>query len=208
MISGALRAAGVTVIGVEIRTGTRFDAGPVEQLDDAIQAWRWVRANAGDLGVDPERIGVAGFSSGATLALMVGTRGLGDPFAPLPADRFARRYPAAVIAMGACAAPAAPDEDGYFRRTVARWGAVASYDPTALVAAGQPPLLEIHGTEDDFCPFAAARTFVDRYKAAGNAGTLAPVSGAVHFFPFFDRPGQADARRAVATALKEWGWVP
>lgn len=206
VIPGALRSDGVMVIGVELRTGSRFDAGPVEQLDDAVRAYEWVRTHAAELGVDSARIGVAGFSSGATLALMVATRGLGEALAPLPRAT-PRRYPAAVIAMGACADPAGPSEDGYFRRTVARSGPLATYSPPALVASGQPPLLAIHGTEDEFCRFAETRGFVERYRGAGNEATLASVNGGVHFFPFFDRPGQAEARRAIGAALRRWGWV-
>lgn len=44
------------------------------QLDDAQRAVRWVRANAATYGVDPERIGAYGHSSGGTLAAMLGVR--------------------------------------------------------------------------------------------------------------------------------------
>ena len=50
VIPATLREAGVTVVGVELRTGSRFDAGPLEQLDDAIAAYRWVLANGTALG--------------------------------------------------------------------------------------------------------------------------------------------------------------
>ena len=52
------------------------------QLDDVQQAVRWVRANAATYGVDPERIGAYGHSSGGTLAAMLGvleTRDDSDP---------------------------------------------------------------------------------------------------------------------------------
>jgi acetyl esterase/lipase len=206
VISGELRSAGVTVIGVEFRTGSRFDAGPVEQLDDAIKAFEWVRANAGSLGIDSTRIGVAGFSSGATLALMLATRGLADVSRPLrPGVR--RAYPAAVIAMGGCADPLAPGEDGYFKRAVSTVGPAEGFSPASLIARGQPPVLAIHGTEDEFCPFAATQAFVTRSASLGNDAVLARVAGAVHFFPFFDRSGQAEARRALGAALQRWGWT-
>lgn len=205
VISGALRGAGVTVIGVEFRTGSRFDAGPVEQLDDAIKAFEWVRANAGSLGVDSTRIGVAGFSSGGTLALMLATRGTADVTRPVSAGT-RRVFPAAAIVMGACPDPMAPGEDGYFRRAVSTSGPAERYSPMALVARGQSPVLAIHGTEDEFCPFAATQAFVARAAGVGTDAVLARVAGAVHFFPFFDRSGQAEARRALGEALVRWGW--
>ena len=40
-------------------------------VDDCVQAFRWVRANAGELNVDREQIAVAGDSAGANLATVV-----------------------------------------------------------------------------------------------------------------------------------------
>jgi acetyl esterase/lipase len=205
VISGALRGAGVTVIGVEFRTGSRFDAGPVEQLDDAIKAFEYVRMNASSLGVDSTRIGVAGFSSGGTLALMLATRGTADVSRPVSSGS-PRTFPAAAIVMGACPDPMAPGEDGYFRRAVSKSGPPQGYSPIALVARGQPPVLAIHGTDDEFCPFSATQAFVTRAAGLGTDAVLARVAGAVHFFPFFDRSGQAEARRALSEALMRWGW--
>jgi acetyl esterase len=52
-------------------------------LDDAWKAASWVYANAAELGIDQERIGVGGDSVGATLATIVGRKGrdVGTPFA-------------------------------------------------------------------------------------------------------------------------------
>ncbi len=49
------------------------DAWPA-QLDDAQRAVRWVRAHADEYGVDPDRVCSYGWSSGATLAAMLGVR--------------------------------------------------------------------------------------------------------------------------------------
>jgi acetyl esterase/lipase len=45
------------------------------QLHDAKAAVRWIRAHAGELGVDPTRIGVWGESAGGQLAALLGTTG-------------------------------------------------------------------------------------------------------------------------------------
>jgi acetyl esterase/lipase len=204
-VVGALRANGVAVIAVEYRTGSRFDAGPVEQYEDALAALAYVRRNASRLGLDGNRIGVAGFSSGAGLALLLGTRGVGaERPAPPPARR---EYPAAVIVTGTCVAPAGPREDGYFRKMVRQVGTPEDYSPMDLVAGGQPPTLLLHGTRDEYCAFEDVEAFATRSRAAGNATTLSAVAGATHFFGFYHRPGQAQMRSAIAEALAAWGWV-
>src|SRR5262245_32064406 len=44
------------------------------QLDDAQRAVRWIRANAAAYGVDPERVGAYGHSSGGHLSALLGLR--------------------------------------------------------------------------------------------------------------------------------------
>jgi acetyl esterase len=59
--------SGAAVIGVDYRLAPEhpFPA----PLDDCVAAIRWIRAAAGDLGVDPARVVLAGDSAGANLAL-------------------------------------------------------------------------------------------------------------------------------------------
>jgi acetyl esterase/lipase len=45
------------------------------QLEDCKAAIRWLRAHAGEFGIDPNRIGVWGASAGGNLAALVGTTG-------------------------------------------------------------------------------------------------------------------------------------
>ncbi len=58
----------VASIDYRLLPGSRYPA----QVEDSKCAIRWVRANAEDLGVDPDRIAVMGGSAGGHLAMMVG----------------------------------------------------------------------------------------------------------------------------------------
>jgi acetyl esterase/lipase len=202
-----LRRLGLVVVSVEYRTGSRFDAGPIEQAEDARLALEYVQRNADRLRVDPDRIGVAGFSSGAGLALWLGTRGYSAH--PLNTDVVAteRRYPAAVITSGVCVDPAGPKEDGYFRKRVSERASVRLFSPIDLIAAGQPRTLMIHAAKDEYCDFTDAERFSVMAGAVGNDVRFVPVPNATHFFGFYDRSGQAIMRNAIEDALAHWGWL-
>jgi acetyl esterase/lipase len=60
-----LNPYGISVIGLKYRTGRPLEVS----LSDAQRAVRYVRAHAEEWGIDPNRIGIAGQSAGANLAL-------------------------------------------------------------------------------------------------------------------------------------------
>lgn len=66
-----LNARGVAAFVLQYRLGPRYHH-PIE-LGDAQRAIRTVRANAAQWGIDPQRIGVCGFSAGGHLASTAGT---------------------------------------------------------------------------------------------------------------------------------------
>jgi acetyl esterase/lipase len=202
-----LRRLGLVVVSVEFRTGSRFDAGPIEQAEDARAAFEYIERNAARFRIDPDRIGVAGFSSGAGLALWLGTRGYSAHALDTDVAATARRYPAAVITSGVCVDPAGPKEDGYFRKRVSAHAPVRLFAPIDLIAAGQPRTLMVHAANDEYCDFADAQRFSVMSGAVGNDVKFVPVPNAKHFFGFYDRAGQAIMRTAIEDALARWGWL-
>ncbi|KOU31820.1 hypothetical protein ADK53_23835 [Streptomyces sp. WM6373] len=73
LLHGAVLAAGLALVSIDYRHS--LEAPFPAQLHDVKAAIRYVRAFAGDLGVDPDRIGVWGESAGGHLAALAGLVG-------------------------------------------------------------------------------------------------------------------------------------
>src|SRR5687768_1583264 len=81
-----LTAAGYTAFVVTHRAAPRFHFP--DAVNDAQRAVRFVRQNAAHYGIDPNRIGALGASSGGHLVSMLGaTDGKGTPDSPDPAEQ-------------------------------------------------------------------------------------------------------------------------
>jgi acetyl esterase/lipase len=86
---------GYTVLAVRHGSSPRYTIP--EAVADVRRAVRYVRLNAEELGIDPNRLGVMGMSAGGHLSLMLGTTGDdGDAKAADPVDRESSRVQAVV----------------------------------------------------------------------------------------------------------------
>jgi len=72
-VGQALNRYGLTVFVLKYRLA--HDEGSPYKIDDAVadvrRSIRWVRAHAGDYGIDPHRLGIMGFSAGGELVSLV-----------------------------------------------------------------------------------------------------------------------------------------
>jgi acetyl esterase/lipase len=89
-IANWLNTLGISVFVVQYRVGPRYHH-PIE-LGDAQRGVRFVRAHAADFRIDPDHIGLMGFSAGGHLAASVATHfDAGNPTATDPIDRVSCR---------------------------------------------------------------------------------------------------------------------
>ena len=137
------------------------------QLLDAQRAIRWVRAHAADYGIDPNRIGMIGFSAGGHLTAMASTSfDPGNPAASDPIERVSSRpdfavlgYPAIDIgargwnALGL--AGANPTE-----------ATKRALSPALNVTARTPPTFIFHTTTDELVSPRNATLYYDALRAA------------------------------------------
>jgi acetyl esterase/lipase len=91
-----LNSLGVTGVVLRYRLGPKYHH-PVE-LGDAQRAIRTVRFRAAEWNVDPQRVGILGFSAGGHLAATASTQfDAGDPNAKDPIDRMSSRPDVSVL---------------------------------------------------------------------------------------------------------------
>lgn len=92
-----LNGYGVTAFVLQYRLGPKYHH-PIE-MNDAKRAMRMIRAHAREYGIDPERVGIWGFSAGGHLAATVSTHGdSGDLAAKDPVDKYPSRPDFAILA--------------------------------------------------------------------------------------------------------------
>ena len=156
-----------------------------EMVEDLHRAVRFIRHNAGTYGVDPERLGITGSSSGGHLALMIATQGVKGPAgAPDPVDRESSAVQAAAVffpptdflnwgvpgvdavginTMASMKAAFGPRSDTAAERQI--YGKEIS--PAYFVTANMPPIVIIHGELDEGVPIQQSELFIQKARAAG-----------------------------------------
>ena len=191
---------GMVVIPIEYRLHNRLGTTVLESIADAKSAVRWVRANATRLGIDPDRIVVAGMSGGGHLA--AATALLADP-EKTGGSPDGSAMPNAILMY---AAPVDLAKDSWTKQTLADRGPVEQASPLQNVRAGQPPTLIVHGTKDPTCSFSDVAKFASAMRAADNRCELVPLSGASHHF-YRDPKARSEALRATDKFLESLGFL-
>jgi acetyl esterase/lipase len=163
------------------------------QIQDAKCAVRFLRAHASALGVDPARIGAWGSSGGGTLVSLLGLAGPQAGFDHGPYAEQPSGVQAVVDMFGPSDLTNLTDS-APFDRLVARLalgdsaGVRHAASPLSYAdAAGGPPFLILHGTDDQDMPPRQSRQLAARLHAAGVPVRLVLVQGAGHGL---DNPSQ------------------
>src|SRR5262252_1200110 len=194
-LASALAEHGIVAACIEYRTAN-IAAFPAA-IEDVKAAVRWMRGNAAQYGIDPDLIGVIGGSSGAYMALFVGlTHGIAE----FEGDGGNPGISSAVQAVVAMAVPAdllALSETN--KQTVGKFlHAMPEEDPVKWqlaspinhIRSGGPPVLLLHGENDDSVPTNQSIDFAQRYRREGNTAELEIIPGAPHdfwnYYPWFN----------------------
>ncbi len=166
---------GFVAISVEYRLKARQNATPVDGLMDVKSAVRWVRENAGQLGIDPQRLVVGGVSAGGQLAAATALiPGYGQP----GEDTSVSTMPEAVILWSGCVDPTV---DAWFNYCLRGKDDPVNLSPTNHVKPGAPPFLIFQGTHDEFLDYHTHIAFQKKLENAGDYCKLVIYKGKSHF---------------------------
>jgi acetyl esterase/lipase len=182
-IEKAFVDGGFTVFSVVHGAQPRYTVAEiVEQVRTAV---RFVHAQAKDYGVDPNRVGVSGISSGGHLALMIA--GSADS----PVNAVAAIAPPADLANWGKPGFVLTD-DPHMARFIPVLGidpkgprsdleALArKHSPITLVNPRYPPTLIVHGDGDQIVPLQQARSMDEALGKAGVQHKLEVIPGGGH----------------------------
>jgi acetyl esterase/lipase len=181
-----LSAAGYTTFVVTHRAAPRFHYPAA--VEDVQRAVRYVRQNAARYGIDKDRIGALGASSGGHLVSMLGTQdGKGTADNPDPVEQQSSRVQC-VVALYPVTDPSKVDTISGVQAVTSFMGAPARFDPKRFreaapltyVTADDPPFLLIHGDADKTVPFNQSEAMEAALKKAGVTVKLVRVPGGDH----------------------------
>ncbi|MCA9579105.1 MAG: alpha/beta hydrolase [Myxococcales bacterium] len=187
---------------VDVETGTGRFPAPVNDVRCAV---RYLRVHADELGIDPARIGVLGFSAGGHLASMVATAS--DEASLEPECPITESSPAVQVAVSFYGAHDLNARFGSGARALiaAFLGPANSVErraaasPITYVDRTDPPLLLVHGARDTVVPIDQSRRMYARLLEEGVQAQLVEVREGLHGFSIF-REGRHP--RASCTSLR------
>lgn len=197
--SEQLAARGMVALSVQYRLTSQTGVQVPDCVKDARSAFRWVRAQAGELGIDPDRIAAGGGSAGGHLAATLVTLDeINDPTDDLSVSL----KPAALVLFN----PALVLEGPRAESRVADPAELRAISPYSHVKKGHPPTLILHGEADTTVPIASARLYAAKVVELGGKCEVVGYEGAPH--SFFNRsPHLEQTSERMEQFLHSLGWL-
>jgi len=159
--------------------GEHWSAGADTPLQDTQRAMRWIRYNAAEFALDPQRLGVIGFSAGGHAAATLITRYDDRVYEPFDAaDRQSARPDFAALVYPVISMQDGLAHFGSRERLLGNdYGAaeIAANSPDLQVDSNTPPTFLLHAADDDVV---VDRNSIRMYEALRQAG----VSTELHLF--------------------------
>jgi acetyl esterase/lipase len=189
-------------VSVEYRLADRQGTTPFEAVQDARSAIRWLRMHASDYNIDTNRIVASGNSAGGHLVLATA---LADKW-NAPTDNLAYGAAPNLLLVNAGVYDFIEDSNTtWVSNNLKDKNTVKEISPLHLVRKGLPPMILIHGTNDQSVPYSTAQAFAAAAKNAGNEVEFQTLEGAPHHI-WFDRRFSPKATALRLAFLKKYGY--
>ncbi len=181
----ALCQKGFTVFAVRHGSSPKFVIPEIAA--DVRRSVRFIRLNSKRFGVDPQRLGVYGYSAGGHLSLLLGTTSdKGNSKEKDPVLRQSNRVAAVVaICPPTDLRPFVNPESWYYDKFPALQfdsDKAAEFSPVANVSKDDPPTLLIHGDQDKLVKIDHSQTILKLFQQEGVTSELVTIEGAGHGF--------------------------
>jgi len=168
-------ARGMVAARPDYRTRSRHDTTPLDAVEDARSAMRWLRANAARFGVDAQRIAAGGGSAGGHLAACA--YAAADVNAP-DDDLSVSPVPDLLVLFNPVMNTHALRQAGFFAGM--RPQDVMRISPVQHLAADAPAAIMFYGTEDPL--LGGGREWVEKAAEVGVETELWTAKGQGHGF--------------------------
>lgn len=172
-----LSSRGMVAISAQYRTKSSHDVFPDSCVMDARSALRYVRENAADFGIDPQKLLAGGGSAGGHVAACTALESAPDD----PQDNTSvSPRPAALVLLNPVidVGPEGYAHD-YVKNNTPDWTTI---DPITQADQNFPPSIILFGTEDKIVPVATSKEFQKKLQEMGVRCDLKLYKGAGHGF--------------------------
>ena len=177
---------GMVAVSVEYRIRNKHGTSPIQAMEDAKSAIRFIRSNARLLSIDPSKIAVAGGSAGGHLAAVAGNI---DLFDNSDEDLTISSKPNLLILYN-------PVIDFGTRKWL--WiNNPSDASPIHNISKGSPPTIILTGTNDKIVPVESIMNYKKIMESVGSRCDVILYEGAEHAFfnrgdDFIDTVFQSD----------------
>jgi acetyl esterase/lipase len=189
VVCRALQNRGFVVVQVEYRTSQRFDGTPLNALADAGRAIDWTIAHSSELQINPKKLMVGGFSSGAALASQMAIL------------NHTKVSAAAYISGGFD-----PSKDTWYNSVVGPLRNTKQISPLHMVHRSSPPQILFHAKDDEMCAFQDAQSLATKLTSLDIPNQLVSFEQGGHFFVFKNPADRQRISTELASFVEQLKW--
>ena len=193
---------GWVAVSVEYRLADRHETTPFEAVKDARSAIRWLRVNARIYDIDTNRIVASGNSAGGHLVL---TTALAKDWNEKTDNLNYGASPNLLLINSGVYNLYSEGATDWITKDLKDKNLVKQISPIHLLTRGLPPMLIIHGTNDQSVDYSTAKVFTEEMQKLGNDFEFHSLEGAPHHI-WFDRRYSGKVTTFRKEFLKKHGY--